>query len=66
MPSRGRIENDDLGYSVRVNGRITAAFRKFDDAREFAARLIKTKSHLTIDIYDREEVCLSLSGAAAP
>ena len=49
---RSRIENLDLSYNVRINGRITAAFRHYHMAEDFAYLEASHRTTATIEVTD--------------
>lgn len=50
--SRSRIEEKDMPYSVRINGRIAAAFRNNQWAKDFTYQLKTNYPTATVELTD--------------
>jgi hypothetical protein len=47
---RSSVENKDLAYTVRINGRVAAAFRRQSWAEDFANQAVEDYPDDTIEI----------------
>lgn len=64
---RSRIENNDLKYNIRVNGRIYAAFLRLRPTEDTALAIIRENPQLNVELGDQDGNALDfIKGAFIP
>ncbi len=54
MATRSRLENKQLGHTVRVNGQTMAAFRHYADAEDLAYVVMARTNDARVEIIDND------------